>query len=144
MAAARLLSDQDGAQELVNEQTSLLSHVSPECQQRTIDNETKAPALTRRAVLLCAAMILLLGLLSIGGLFQALPLNQVLEGLLCAELHLDGPANIQCGENSVVQAELAMLRGWQTVFSLIPGKFMNDWSHPQGNVHTDIKDCEWK
>lgn len=123
MAVTSSPSEQDSAWESVDEQTSLLYRVSYEDhEQRSIRTKGKAPHLTRRAVDLCAAIILLLGLLSVSGLFQSLPLNQVLESILCAQLHLDGYTGIQCGENSVVQAELAMLRGWQTVFSLVPGK----------------------
>ncbi|KAJ4393415.1 hypothetical protein N0V93_002625 [Gnomoniopsis smithogilvyi] len=118
--------DQDLTWEPVNEQSSLLHNASSETAQGIFEHEGKAKTLTRRAFLLCAAVILLLGLLSIGGLLQALPLNQVLETILCAQLHLDGYEGIQCGKSSVVQAELATLQGWQTVFSLAPGKFSKD------------------
>lgn len=142
MAATFSTSDQDNAREPLHEQTSLLCgiHSESEQQDNIIDNEGKAPALTRRAVDLCALTILLLGVLSASGLFQDLPLNQVLESILCAQLHLDEHVGIQCGESSVVQAQLAMLRGWQTVFNLIPGKFMNEQRQSPLNKasYTDI------
>lgn len=126
MAITNPPRDQDPMWESVDERSSLLpNNASPEDPRQILDKESKIPALTRRSCLLCAAIILLLGLLSVGGLLQALPLNQVLESILCAQLQLDGYADIQCGENSVVQAELAALRGWQTVFGLVPGKSMN-------------------
>lgn len=122
MAVTHSLRDQESTWEPVDEQSSLLHNAPSENIGRILDDEDKAPTLTRQACLLCAAIILLLGLLSIGGLLQALPLNQVLEGILCAQLQLDGHEGIQCGENSIVQAGLATLRGWQTVFGLVPGK----------------------
>lgn len=122
MAASLPTSDQDIAWESVNEQSSLLSRTSSEDPRHILGDDGKATPLTRRNFVLCAAIILLLGLLSIGGLLQGLPLNQVLESILCAQLQPGEYTGVQCGENSDVQAELANLRAWQTVFGLAPGK----------------------
>lgn len=122
MAVTLPASDQDIAWDSVNEQSSLLSPTSSEDLRHILGNDGKATSLTRRNCLLCAAIFLLLGLLSIGGLLQALPLNQVLESILCSQLQYDEYNGVQCGENSVVQAELATIQAWQTVFGLAPGK----------------------
>lgn len=86
-------------------------------------DEARAQPLTHRNISLCAAIIILNAMLSVSGLFQALPLNQVLESNICAQLHLDDHGSGSCGENSIVQGELAMLRGCHAMVSLIPGKF---------------------
>lgn len=124
MAATVPTSDQDLVWESVNEQSSLLSRTSSEDPRalHILGKDGKATPLTRRNFFLCAAIILLLGLLSIGGLLQGLPLNQVLESILCVQLQPGEYTGVQCGENSDVQAELATLRAWQTVFGLAPGK----------------------
>jgi len=64
---------------------------------------------------------MLLVLIVAGSIFQAVPLNQVLEDIICRQLDLSPRSRGNCGESNIMQAELALLRGWQTTLDLIPG-----------------------
>lgn len=126
MAIVWIGSGQQGTRTPVNEQSSLLYHTSNSGQrhQHGDNDKVKTSTINRRDVFLCAVIIFLSASLSLSGLLQALPLNQVLERNICAQLHLDDHGGVLCGENSAVQAELAILRGCQVIFQLIPGKFL--------------------
>ncbi len=51
-----------------------------------------------------------------------LPLNQVLEGIICRRMFSDLSNGIdpRC-KNQIVQRELSFIRGWQLTFDVIPG-----------------------
>jgi hypothetical protein len=66
-----------------------------------------------------ALVIALIASVEAGSILQLVPLNQIVEKIICENAHQ--PAST-CGENSDVQAELALLRGWQSTFDLLPGQ----------------------
>ncbi|TQV96994.1 MFS transporter [Cordyceps javanica] len=60
--------------------------------------------------------------MEIGNILVTVPLNQILEGIICRQMHSDHTtsADRSCkGQN--VQQELSFIRGWQLTFDLIPG-----------------------
>jgi len=60
-----------------------------------------------------------------GSMIQEIPLNQVLENIICQNFHRSDWPNLtaakDCSSDRNVQGELATLRGWQATFDLIPG-----------------------
>jgi hypothetical protein len=77
---------------------------------------------------LCVALVMVME----AGLFmQSIPINQVLEDIICRQKlgmtpgksGLPGNDNDpRCGSDPDVQGELALLRGWQYTFDIIPGE----------------------
>lgn len=95
------------------------SEPEPDCGAPGV--ERPAAASLQRDMVLCAPFLMLLVLIVAGSIFQAVPLNQVLEDIICRQLDLSPRSRGNCGESNIMQAELALLRGWQTTLDLIPG-----------------------
>jgi len=123
--------DQHGA---VSESSPLLSPSHDDHITNSDDNETKPhqphPKFLR-VVILCVLSIFLI---EVGDYMQRAPFMRILEDILCRQYysssptlptfpHLDG--KLQIPESSckvpLIQSELAMLRGWDQMFSCIPG-----------------------
>lgn len=117
-------------EEHVNEQSSLLCHTGPSMDENGVQHDDHADEiapensrLTRRAILLCTMLMVAAALIEVISLFQMLATNQILEDIICSHLgSRDQDVVINCAENEAVQAELALLRGWQVTFDYIPGK----------------------
>lgn len=71
------------------------------------------------AVTACFALNILL---EIGLYLIAIPMNQVLEGIICHNVSpaAPGPSDARC-KDTTVQSELSFIRGWQVTFDTIPG-----------------------
>lgn len=83
----------------------------------------RRPGMTSRSVLLCAALIITSAVVELSFLFQMLATNQIIEEILCSHIGLANPAvGEDCGNSEAVQAEIALLRGWQTTFDFVPGE----------------------
>lgn len=91
----------------------------------THSRESNEPSGVRRlsyspgGLITITLVIALIASAEAGSILQLVPLNQVLEKIICENAHQ--PAST-CGENADVQAELALLRGWQSTFDLLPGQ----------------------
>lgn len=106
-----------------DEQTPLLS---------TQENEAGMPSplsasMRNRAIVLCYAFIIFI---EVGAYLQISPLNAVVEQRICRkyypDIHIDSgfassAQDARC-KNAQVQGELAMLRGWQSMFDFVPGR----------------------
>ncbi|KAB5551178.1 putative MFS transporter [Coniochaeta sp. 2T2.1] len=70
------------------------------------------------------ACFLLIILLELGAYLATIPLNQVLEENICRSFHPQLPPNSEedprC-KGKAVQAELSIIRGWQSTVDVIPG-----------------------
>lgn len=117
-------------EEHVNEQSSLLCHTGPSMVEDGAPHNdhadeitTENSRLTRRTITLCTMLMVAAALVEVISLFQMLATNEILEDIICSHLgSRDQDIAINCGENEAVQAELALLRGWQVTFDYIPGK----------------------
>lgn len=83
------------------------------------------PKFSRRNMLLCGGFILLLTLLECSGNLRLVPLNQILEGIICR--HQYPERDTDCSNSEAVQAELALLKGWQNTIDVIPSMCRNFW-----------------
>ncbi|EGX91870.1 MFS transporter, putative [Cordyceps militaris CM01] len=63
--------------------------------------------------------------MEIGNILVTVPLNQILEAIICRQMvsdHADGGGGVDLGcKNPNVQRELSFIRGWQLTFDVIPG-----------------------
>lgn len=119
------------------------AHLAPERISETTSQDEHSPLLTSdrpterqdnggRSSLVSQLLPVSLAILTLiivesGAMLQGIPLNQVLEDIICrnfyAKNRLGGPPlEENCKNNRVVQGELAILRGWQATFDLIPGE----------------------
>lgn len=90
--------------------------------ERSRDATTQFPLKDLVTVALAVSMIALFEAASI---LQTIPLNEVLEGIVCRDQSahsLGALPETPCSMNMDVQSELAFLRGWQSTFELIPGE----------------------
>ena len=95
--------------------------------------ETSSPSeeYSRRNLILTALIILLILIMECAGALQMAPLNQVYENVICRNL---GVPRDRCGEDTEVQSELALLRGWSVPLDLIPG---TSFDVPRACQHQD-------
>lgn len=76
-----------------------------------------------RQVGIVSACIFLIILTELGAYLATIPLNQVLEEIICRNFHPDlllDPNDPRCKDRAV-QTELSLLRGWQMTFDFVPG-----------------------
>lgn len=76
-------------------------------------------ALARLAPYYCIA-----ALVEAGSTLYRIPMYEILEEIICAESRpssLGSTPPEDCGRDSMVQGEIAVIRGWQATMSLIPG-----------------------
>jgi hypothetical protein len=101
------------------EQDPLITTKPPECHGNR-HPAARSPALgSLGLVALCFALNILLE----AGLYLiAIPLNQILEEIICRNIlpTLAGASDPRC-KDSIVQSELSLIRGWQVTFDIIPG-----------------------
>lgn len=81
------------------------------------------PVFPLRDIIHCAVVILVIVLIESSALLLAVPLNQILEANICRRLHpeLKHQSAAACGNDSDVQAELALVNGWSITLTLLPG-----------------------
>ncbi|KAK1564011.1 major facilitator superfamily domain-containing protein [Colletotrichum navitas] len=83
----------------------------------------RTKSIPRARLSIVATCILLIILIELGAYLATIPLNQVLEDIICHNLNWDLPPN--AGESrcktKAVQNELSIIRGWQSTLDFIPG-----------------------
>ncbi|KAJ0336727.1 hypothetical protein COL922a_007618 [Colletotrichum nupharicola] len=79
----------------------------------------------RKSLGIVTTCILLIILLELGAYLATIPLNQVLEEIICRNLdpHLPPDTDEPRCKDKAVQAELSIVRGWQSTLDFIPGLF---------------------
>lgn len=119
-------SGQDQNRHGVNsERTSLLAPRPPtrtESPRRPPDASSATKSSPRRRLVTISTCVLLITLLELGAYLAAIPLNQVLEEIICRSFHPRPPPSTddpRC-KNQDVQAELSIVRGWQSTLDYIP------------------------
>ncbi|OAA64742.1 Major facilitator superfamily domain, general substrate transporter [Niveomyces insectorum RCEF 264] len=80
-----------------------------------------SPVFPRKNLVTVASIMGMLALFEMASALQSIPLNQVVEDIICRNIAGTGLPLGDCGENTKVQAELAFLRGWQLTLDLLPG-----------------------
>ncbi|TDZ21047.1 Efflux pump ustT [Colletotrichum orbiculare MAFF 240422] len=77
----------------------------------------------RKSLGIVTTCILLIILLELGAYLATIPLNQVLEEIICRNLdpHLPPDTDEPRCKDKAVQAELSIVRGWQSTLDFIPG-----------------------
>lgn len=77
----------------------------------------------RKSLGIVTTCILLIILLELGAYLATIPLNQVLEEIICRNLepHLPPDTDDPRCKDKAVQAELSIVRGWQSTLDFIPG-----------------------
>ncbi|POR35886.1 Uncharacterized protein TPAR_03920 [Tolypocladium paradoxum] len=106
------------------ERSRLLSPRREDAAHGTADNG-KRTATQRIAVLItCLAMLLAV---EIGGVLSSTALMQIQEGIVCRGHHadVDRPSTDPRCKDAEVQADFAMLQGWDNTFALIPGLLLS-------------------
>ncbi len=84
-----------------------------------------AAAFGRRNLAAAVFVTVIVVMLEAAGALQVVPLNQILEDIICKHAYPERPALSErpdCGSSKVVQGELALLRGWYLTLELIPGR----------------------
>jgi MFS family permease len=110
---------------IIEEQTPLLGQQQDQVQDEVDQLRVQ---LRPKVTVLC---FLLLVLLELGAGMAAPPTNEMMEKILCSQIHPEssrdstlpwgqGGADDPC-KNPDIQATLAMLRGWSYTFEAIPG-----------------------
>lgn len=102
------------------ERSPLLSPRREEAAGPTVDYGE--PTATQRVAVLISCLAMLLAV-EVGGILSGNALMQVQEGILCREHHpdVDFPSRDPRCKEAGVQADFAMLQGWEYTFALIPG-----------------------
>ncbi|EXV03955.1 MFS transporter [Metarhizium robertsii] len=105
-----------------NEQQPLIktdSHSNNDDAQAQAPHGSKSAFRPSSAVTACFALNILL---EVGLYLIAIPMNQVLEGIICHNVSpaAPGPSDARC-KDTTVQSELSFIRGWQVTFDTIPG-----------------------
>ena len=77
---------------------------------------------TTRNLIIIVLLILTILLLEFGGALGVAPTMKVWEDIICRNY---GVPSDRCGDNTEVQAEIALLRGWASPLALIPGWFID-------------------
>lgn len=109
-----------------DERTALLTEPTAARDQAALDDTQQNNTLARRVFTLTLNLAIMLAV-ELGGTLATTPLLQVQEGIVCREHHTNvtQPTTDPRCKDSVVQADFAMLQGWEATFALIPGLLLS-------------------
>ncbi|CAK7275358.1 hypothetical protein SEPCBS119000_006651 [Sporothrix epigloea] len=108
-----------------NERQPLLHHEEQVAAERQEEDDREDDRTTSQRLAVAVPCLILLLCLEFGSVMVALPLNEILEGIICQSRFEDAiqPAADSRCKDTQVQAELASILGWYGTFSLVPGLF---------------------
>ncbi|WQF90194.1 Putative major facilitator superfamily, MFS transporter superfamily [Colletotrichum destructivum] len=106
-----------------NERTRLIAVSAPPGESRPTSPDAHTTESTPRARFsIVATCIFLIILIELGAYLATIPLNQVLEEIICHNLQRLQPNVNDLGcKDKTVQDELSIIRGWQSTLDYIPG-----------------------
>ncbi|KAM3516752.1 hypothetical protein NHJ13051_009616 [Beauveria bassiana] len=112
----------------VDERTALLPEGNTPASGPNLaqDEQWQKHNLGRRSFILITSLTIFLAV-ELGGSLATIPLLQIQEGIVCRQHHANvtEPAIDPRCKDSVVQADFAMLQGWESTFGLIPGLLLS-------------------